>query len=173
MPRFPFPSHARLTGPGISSIEIGGSKAARRSVAKLAGYTGFFAAVMPTDQRPLLPSRPEGELGSKYEIRYRIPRWTWRRAYVRSFSITQDVYPYAVCGPVTHVALGQRLFNFRTRGGWFRANSLLEQTLVQRGLPTSASTISRSRWSEAFLIGAPVVFLLFAGVGLFTSRRRA
>jgi hypothetical protein len=172
--KIPFPSAVRLTGPELTSIEIGGGKAGRRYVAKLAGYTGFFEAALPRGRRPILSvRRPAGHLGPKYEIRFRVPRWRWDRGYTPTFYVTQDVYPYAVGGPVTYMKPGRKLFGFHTGGGWFRASGVLKQMLVRRGLPASAATTASSSWSQALLIGTPGVLLLCAAIALVARRRKA
>jgi hypothetical protein len=133
------PSAATIDGPGVgggggSDITITGCCAPETATMKLAEQAGFFPAAFARQPDPMLDKRPRGDLGPRYTITYSVPG-----AEFGTDEIRQDVYPYAMPGPVTYMAPGQKLFGSSTRGGWFRADARLKKTLVEAGLPRTAS----------------------------------
>ena len=160
------PSAAAISGPGLGkTIRISGNgEAAGTALGELTVAVGFFPSAFRQEPNPMLPGRPDGNLGPKYTIRYVVPG-----PYRKTFHIAQDLYPYAAGGAVAYMRPGQKLFDFTTRGGWFRGGTALKQTLVREGLPARAPSAS-SGTSLAFLVGPPV--LLLAGAAAFVARRR-
>ena len=135
------PDQATITGPGLDSpIVLGGDAEgdAYSSFGQFAEGAGFMYAVFQQTPDPMRAKRPQGDLGPKYEIVWRVPRGELSPALAR-----QDLYPYAAGGPVTYMQPGQPLFggDHLTHGGWFRSpgNSFKEQ-LVSLGLPKAPTT---------------------------------
>ena len=167
------PSAASISGPGLdTAIKISGDGETQgTALGRLTLDAGFFPAAFGQEPNPLLPGRPSGGLGPKYTIRYRVPGGG-EPGRVQVFHITQDLYPYAAGGAVTYMKPGQKIFDFATRGGWFRGGGALKQTLVGHGLSARAPKGSSSSGrSLAVLIGAPVALLL-AGAAVVARRRR-
>jgi hypothetical protein len=168
------PSEAVLSGPGGDGgggITFGDDgQSGMTLLGDLAEQSGFFAAVFQRQPDPMLDARPSGDLGPKYTMTWKVPgpnNETW--------SIEQDVYPYASRGPVTHVAPGQEVFQIPggTRGGWFQADSRLKETLVAAGLPENASTASGDDgpFSAALASLFAAALLLVAATALLLRRR--
>ena len=132
------PSEATVTGPGLGAGGIhlksttGGDPASGTPLGDLTELAGFFPAMYGQVPDPMRNERPSGRLGPKYTVAYTVPgAGTW--------TIRQDVYPYARPVPVTHMKPGQRFFESETtRGGWYVASRDLRTTLVAAGLPRSA-----------------------------------
>ena len=90
-----------------------------------------------------------------------------------TFTITQNVYPYASSGPVTYLAPGQPIFDMTTRGGWFQAGPDLKATLVAAGLPESAARSSSDGTSFPTTTVSLLAFaLLLVGATALLLRRR-
>src|SRR5919198_364821 len=162
------PSAASITGPGLgNALAIkGDGETQGTALGQLTLNVGFFPAAFGQQPNPMLSARPSGKLGPKFTVRYLVPG-----PYSTVFHLTQDVYPYAAGGAVSYMKPGQKIFDFATRGGWFRGGDALKQTLVQDGLPARApKAASSSGRSLAFLVGAPVALLL-AGGAAFVARR--
>lgn len=171
--KIPLPSSAVVSGSGMAPIAIGSNSSGLRTVAALAGYSSLYAAVLPGDVRPRVRLGNRGSLGPRYTITYRISRWRRHRRPTPIFVVTQQVYPYARGGPVAYVRPGQRVFNFRTRGGWFGADHRLARTLLRVGLPRAAS-LPAPATPHRFLIASAVAAALGAGlVAAATVTRRA
>jgi hypothetical protein len=162
------PSAASISGPGLGkAIKVSGNgETAGTALGELTVAVGFFPAAFGQEPNPMLSGRPDGKLGPKYTIRYVVPG-----AYGAKFHIAQGLYPYAAGGAVSYMKPRQKLFDFTTRGGWFRGGDALKQTLVQDGLPARAPQASSSDRNLAVLVTAPVLLLL-AGGGAFIARRR-
>jgi hypothetical protein len=149
------PSGATMDGPGGGGgITFGGDEGSG-PLGALTEQAGFFPAVFRQQPDPMLESRPKGNLGPKYTITYTVPgpnNEVWK--------LRQDVYPYATPTPVTYMAPGQKVFETEgTRGGWFRADPALKETLVAAGLP---KTISAGSSDSAPFPTAPFTILAFA-----------
>lgn len=161
------PSSASISGPGLGkTLRVTGSEAPGSPLMGLAEQTGFFPAAFGQEPSPMLPGRPRGKLGPRFTIRYVVPG-----PYAQTFHITQDLYPYAKGGAVTYMKPGQKIFDFTTRGGWFRGFAL-KQTLVRKGLPARAPKASSNR-NLAVLVGAPIIVLLAGGAAFAARRRRS
>lgn len=167
------PSDAVISGPGGGGgggdITFTGCCANDTPTMMLAEHAGFFPAVFTQTPDPMLDARPKGDLGPKYTITYTVPgpnNETW--------TIKQDLYPYATSGPVTYLRPGQKIFEVPggTRGGWFQATPQLKETLVAAGLPPSAPTASAERSSVPTLTLSAFIVLLFMCVAAFVVRRR-
>jgi hypothetical protein len=169
------PSEAVLSGPGGGGgggITFGDDgQSGVTPLGELAEQSGFFPAVFQRQPDPMLDARPTGDLGPKYTMTWKVPgpnNETW--------TIEQDVYPYASRGPVTHTAPGQEVFQIPggTRGGWFQADSRLKETLVAAGLPETPSIASGD--DSTFPAGLASLFaaaLLLAAATALLLRRRA
>jgi hypothetical protein len=132
------PSEATVTGPGLNGGGVhlkstgGGDPASGTPLGDLTEFAGFFPAMYGQVPDPMRNERPSGRLGPKYTVAYTVPgAGTW--------TIRQDIYPYARPAPVTHMKPGQRFFESQTtKGGWYVAPRDLRATLVAAGLPRSA-----------------------------------
>ena len=167
------PSKASIDGPGLDrAIAIPGSEDSGTPLGDLTHAAGFFPAVFRQTPDPMLNSRPKGDLGPKYTITYVVPGPTSRTDTIR-----QDVYPYAKPTPVTYMAPGQSVFGTeRTRGGWYRATDQLRVTLVDVGLPATATAAGSSNardWSPPVWLAALAAMLLAVTAGALVVRRRA
>src|SRR5687767_12182387 len=170
------PVAATIDGPGTGGgISIGGNgePGSGAPLGKLSDQAGLFAAAFGQTPDPMLADRPNGDLGPRYTISYRLPGPSGEDATIR-----QDAYPYAQGGPVTYTAPGQRFFGTQsTRGGWYRASPKLKTTLVQAGLPTSApSTGGSGEEGSGFADFWPAIAVAFvlgltALIGVFARRR--
>ena len=131
------PSAATMDGPGGGGgITFSGDEGSG-PLGNLTQQSGWFDAAFAQEPNPLLAARPEGDLGPKYTVTYTVPG-----PENDTFTIRQDIYPYASAGPVTYMAPGQPIFDMETRGGWFQAGPELKETLVAAGLPATAAASS-------------------------------
>jgi hypothetical protein len=172
------PDEATITGPGLAkAITITGPEEAGSPLMAFAEAAGFFPAAFGQEPNPMLPDRPKGDLGPKYRIDYHVPGGD-----STSFSISQDLYPYAQPYAVTYMKEGQEIFDMTTRGGWWTDSSLKDQ-LVSLGLPKSAPTAegagagaSASSSSAGFFstgrLGVLVLVLVLVGGATLVMRRR-
>jgi len=163
------PSAATMEGPGGGGgITFSGDEGSG-PLGNLTQQSGWFAAVFEQEPNPMLAARPKGDLGPKYTVTYTVPG-----PNNDTFTITQDVYPYASSGPVTYLAPGQPIFDMKTRGGWFQAGPDLKETLVAAGLPATAPGSSSDDTSfPATTVGLLAFALLLAGATALLLRRRA
>jgi hypothetical protein len=168
------PSGASIDGPGAGGgIDITGTMQPGSQLGDLTTWSGFFQAVFRQTPDPMLDSRPEGDLGPKYEVTYTVPGpngETW--------TIKQDLYPYVKRGPVTYMKPGQDIFESNgTRGGWYLAEIALKDLLVDAGLPatppgkTSDDDAAAVSSGTALLLAAAAALLLLGSA--FLLRRRA
>jgi hypothetical protein len=168
------PSGASIDGPGAGGgIDITGTMQPGSQLGDLTTWSGFFPAVFRQTPDPMLDSRPEGDLGPKYEVTYTVPGpngETW--------TIKQDLYPYVKRGPVTYMKPGQDIFESNgTRGGWYLAEIALKDLLVDAGLPatppgkTSDDDAAAVSSGTALLLAAAAALLLLGSA--FLLRRRA
>src|SRR6266545_4802339 len=116
-------SAATIKGPGLDrpiSLRGLGEPGADTKLAKLSDQAGLFVAML-------------GDLGPRYTITYAVP------GDGGTFTVVQDLYPYAPGGAVTHAQPGQPLWGGQqVVGGWFRGPSTLLPMLVSLGLPSKA-----------------------------------
>jgi hypothetical protein len=163
------PSAATMEGPGGGGgITFSGDEGSG-PLGNLTQQSGWFAAVFEQEPNPMLAARPKGDLGPKYTVTYTVPG-----PNNDTFTITQDVYPYASSGPVTYLAPGQPIFDMQTRGGWFQAGPDLKETLVAAGLPETAPGGSSDDTSFPIATVSLLAFaLLLVGATALLLRRRA
>lgn len=166
------PDEATITGPGLDkAITITGLEEPGSPIMAFAEAAGFFPAIFGQQPNPMLPGRPKGDLGPKYRIDYNVPG-----GESGSFSISQDLYPYAQPYAVTYTKEGQEIFDMTTRGGWW-SDAALKDQLVALGLPKSAATAEAASSSSAGFfstgrLGVLVFVLLLVGAGTLVMRRR-
>lgn len=166
------PDEATITGPGLGKgITITGAEELGSPIMTFAEATGFFPAVFGQDFSPMLPSRPKGDLGPKYTIDYNVPGGDGT-----SFSISQDLYPYAQPHAVTYTKPGQQIFDMETTGGWF-SDATLKDQLVALGLPETVAAAEASSSSSAGFfstgrLGVLALVLLLVGGSTLVMRRR-
>jgi hypothetical protein len=164
------PSKAKIDGPGLGkAITITGAEEPGSPLMDFAQAAGFFPAAFSQVPTPMLPGRPQGNLGPKYSISYTVPG-----PEGESFDIHQDLYPYAKPYAVTYMPADQKIFDMTTAGGWFE-DAALKDILVSAGLPTKpvAATSSSSFFSTGKLgpfAGAAALLLAFGSV--IVRRRR-
>jgi hypothetical protein len=175
------PIAGTIDGPGLgggmtfggSGGEPGSGAAASPPVGMLAAGGGFFPATFGQTPDPMLADRPNGNLGPRYQITYRVPGPGGREDVIR-----QDLYPYAPKGPVTYTPRNQEFFGTqRTRGGWYQAAPSLKEMLVARGLPATAPSTSSDGGGGSGLIelwpGLAIAFVLgLVGLAAVVVRRR-
>ena len=138
-------------------------------LADLTQQSGWFATAFEQEPSPLLGSRPEGDLGPKYRVTYTVPGGN-----NDTYTILQDIYPYAKSGPVAYMAPGQPIFDFETRGGWYQAGPELKRTLVAAGLPASSPAGgSDEALFPTAAVSTLVLMLLAIAAAAFLVRRRA
>ena len=132
------PSEAQISGPGIKAIVLSGdaeSGTPSEFTAVVEGL-GFFPAVFGQEPNPMLPGRPQGDLGPRYAVLYEVPGPDGRTR-----SIGQDLYPYATGGAVAYMSPGQEVFptdGIETRGGWYQVPDTVTMVLNDHGLPSTA-----------------------------------
>jgi hypothetical protein len=166
------PDEATITGPGLDkAISIKGLEEPGSPIMAFAEAAGFFPAIFGQQPSPMLPGRPKGDLGPKYRIDYNVPGGDGT-----SFSISQDLYPYAQPAAVTYTKDGQEIFDMTTTGGWW-SDAALKDQLVALGLPkTAAEAEAASSSSAGFFstgrLGALALVLLLVGAGTLVMRRR-
>lgn len=163
------PSAATMDGPGGGGgITFSGDEGSG-PLGNLTQQSGWFAAVFEQEASPMLAGRPKGDLGPKYTVTYTVPG-----PNNDTFTITQDIYPYAGSGPVTYLAPGQPIFDMKTRGGWFQAGPDLKETLVAAGLPeTPAGASSDDASFPTTTVSLLAFALLLVGATAVLLRRRA
>jgi len=155
------PSKAQVDGPGLGkAITITGPEQEGSPLMDFAEQAGFFPAAFSQEPNPMLPGRPQGNLGPKYSIDYTVPG-----PEGKSFAIGQDLYPYAKPYALTYMASGQKIFDSTTRGGWYQS-ATLKDLLVKAGLPKTVA--SSSATSNASFLSTGLVSLLIAA-GLLLS----
>jgi hypothetical protein len=161
------PTAATMDGPGGGGITFSGDEGSG-PLGSLTQQSGWFAAVFQQTPDPMLAARPKGNLGPKYTVTYTVPG-----PNNDTFTIRQEIYPYAKAGPVTYLAAGQPIFDMKTRGGWFQAGPDLKETLVAAGLPEAAASGSSDDSSFPTTTVSLLVFaLLFVGATAVLVRRR-
>lgn len=159
-------SEATIRGPGLDSpLTLRGEGG--MELGSLADRAGLYPALFGLSPDPMLRSRPSGKLGPKYTITWIVP------GPHQVDRLRQYLYPYAVGGPVTYMPSGQRVYEQRTRGGWYRASIGLRDQLIDAGLPARAPK-SGSGHALAFAFGGVgAAALLLVGGALAVRRRRS
>jgi hypothetical protein len=163
------PSAATMEGPGgRGGITFSGDEGSG-PLGSLTEQSGWFAAAFGQEPSPLLAERPKADLGQKYTVTYTVPG-----PNNDTFTIRQDIYPYADTGPVAYMAPGQPIFDMQTRGGWFQAGPELKATVVAAGLPESpAGGASDDTSFPTTTVSLLVFAVLLVGATALLLRRRA
>ncbi len=166
------PSTATISGPGLRhaiNIEGYGEGGSDTALGVLVSEGGFFPQAF--GGTPVATtSRPVGALGPRYGVTYAVPGGTSGDSTLR-----QDLYPYAVKGPVTYMAPAQKFWGTQsTPGGWYRGSAALKRTLVKAGLPPRApGNRSRAERKVGMAVGTGAGVALAAGaMGLLRLKRR-
>jgi hypothetical protein len=166
------PDEAKITGPGLdNAIVVSGPEEDGSPMMTFADAAGFFPAVFGQQPDPMLPGRPKGDLGPRYTIEYNVPG-----PEGKDYSISQDLYPYALPSAVTYMKAGQEIFDMTTVGGWWADASLKDQ-LIALGLPKTAAAAEEASPSSAGFfstgrLGVLVLVLLVLGGATLVMRRR-
>jgi hypothetical protein len=159
-------SKAEVSGPGLGkTVVVTGAESPGTPLMTLAESSGFFPLVFGQSPDPTLRNRPDGKLGPRYSVVFRVPGPNGAVSTIRS-----DLYPYATPYPVSYMKPGQRFWGGRTHGGWFVGDGRLKGTLVRAGLPATPTTGgggSTPWWAVG--LGAGV---LLAAVVAYLLRRR-
>ena len=166
------PTSMSVTGPGLSEpirVSALSDPQGTSHYWKLVDGLGFFPAAFRQVPSPLLPARPQGDLGPKYTIRHGVPVRNGKHVV-----ILQELYPYARGGPLTHMLPGQKLFGRETTDGWFRTGSGVKAAFVVRGLPAVPPTSEpgSGRRSVAATGGVALLGGLLGALGIAAMRRR-
>jgi len=164
------PDRASISGPGLShpvTIE-GDGEGGPSALGILAGEGGFFAQMYGATGPGTLKARPNLKLGPRYQVTYRVP------GQDGASTVQQDLYPYAVHGPVSYMSRGQTFWGTQTTaGGWFRGTPSLKQMLVQAGLPATAPAQRAARvFKLGVALGAGAGLAVAAGALALLYRRR-
>lgn len=167
------PIEAQISGPGLGKAIVLGGDAESGPPSDFGSFvdgTGFFPSVFGQQPDPMLAGRPDGDLGPRYTVEYKVPT-----GYSTTAVVTQDLYPYADGGPVAYMRPGQPVFNAQspTVGGWFRTTDAVKPLLVDYGLRATAPGGDEGRdfgplvtLASVLLVGALLV------VALMRVRRR-
>jgi hypothetical protein len=131
------PDRATITGPGLEepSVFSGYGRDGKAPLGLLTAKGGFWSQVFGgaasgVNQGKILAARPQGALGARYLVVYRVPGEGTRSL------IRQELYPYAA-KPVSHMPT-QRFWRARTApGGWYEWGPGLKAALVKAGLPAT------------------------------------
>jgi hypothetical protein len=132
------PDRATLTGPGLQKplVLSGYGSDGKAPLGALTSAGGFWSQVFGSAAAGVnlgkqLVERPQGALGPRYLVVYRVP------GPKISSLLRQELYPYAA-EPVSFMPR-QRFWQTRTApGGWYRLVPRLRATLFKAGLPTTA-----------------------------------
>jgi hypothetical protein len=170
------PSQATISGPGLDKPIVlesgGGDPSAGTPLGTLTEQAGFFPAVFGQQPDPMLRRKPDGQLGRRFRVVYRVPGPNNETSTIR-----QDLYPYAKPYPVSYTAPGQRFWgDQKTYGGWFIGLQTLKSTLVGNGLRATPRTggggsgLDVPAWAWAIVgVGGALVL---AGVAAALASRR-
>ena len=165
------PSAATISGPGLShaiTIEGFGEGDSTSPLGILVTETGFFPQAFEQTPSSTTRSRPADRLGPRYDVKYTVPGPNG------DSTLRQVLYPYAVNGPASYMAPGQKLWGTQSvPGGWYRGGATLKGMLVKEGLPATApapANRTASGRTVAVAAGAGVAFA--AGALLLLYRRR-
>ena len=169
------PSAATITGPGLAhalTIEGFGEGGDTSPLGILVSEGGFFPQVFGQTPVATTRSRPADRLGQGYAVTYTVPGPNG------DSTLRQTLFPYAVNGPASYMAPGQKFWGSEsTQGGWYRGTATLKAMLVKAGLPATAPTKRAGRGQahkRAVAVGAGAGVALAAGaLGLLYRRRRS
>jgi hypothetical protein len=161
------PDQASITGPGLdAALSISGTEGSG-DLGVLVQGVGFFPAAFGQSPNPMLSKRPARYLGPRYQIVYRVPG-----PNSVADTLRQDVYPYAVGGPVSYMKPGQPFWEQQTRGGWFRGTAALKRMLIRAGLPAKEPSVKRFAGRSTEIGAAAAIGIALAGMAAFVLIRR-
>jgi hypothetical protein len=174
------PSQGIITGPGLSepiTLREPGAATIGPDLAKVLEQSRFSLSGSDGGR---LAHRPAGDLGPRYTITYDMTL-----SDRLSGTIVQYVYPYAEPLPITYMPGRQTYWGTQeTVGAWYAARTGLRQTLIDVGLPASASpqpaagseagpsAVSRPAGSILTGLVVATVFLALALVAILMRRNR-
>jgi opacity protein-like surface antigen len=166
------PSGASISGPGLRhaiSIEGNGEGDAGSALGILVSDGGFFAQAFEQTPSSTSGTHPTDRLGPRYDVTYTVPGPNG------TSTLRQELYPYAVNGPATYMAPGQKFWETNsTPGGWYRGSVHLKRMLVKAGLPARAPTRKTARGTKiGVAIGAGAGVAAAAGLLALRYRRRS
>ncbi len=167
------PSAATISGPGLRhalTIDGYGEGGNTSPLGILVSETGFFAQAFEQTPVATTRSRPADRLGPRYDVTYTVPGPNG------DSTLRQDLYPYAVNGPASYMAPGQKFWDTQSApGGWYRGTAQLKRMLVKAGLPAAQATKRTARTRKLRVgIGAGAGIAVAAGaLALLYRRRRA
>ncbi len=164
------PTSATITGPGLSKpIVLDGDSEGNSSsrFGRLVEQSGWFPEVYRQTPDSTTRVRPRGLLGARYDAVYLVPDGNGKAS-----TIEQELYPFAVGGPVTHVRPGQQVFGSPTHGGWYRSSPALRGTLRGLGLPAEAPSFRSSGLGAGAWAGIAVGIALALSIAQAAAARR-
>jgi hypothetical protein len=170
------PLEATISGPGLEgavSVPGDGEGGNGTPLGRLVESAGFFPLAFGQDPDPTTATRPKGDLGPAYTVRFGVPGPDGKDA-----TLVQTIHPYAT-PPVSYMAPGQRFFGGQgTHGGWLLATDGLKPLLVELGLPESApgsagddGLLGLDADAIAVAAMAAIGLVLVAGAALLVARR--
>jgi hypothetical protein len=168
------PTAATMRGPGISGARHLGGNSEGGTGTPLGALTmggGFFPQAFGQQPDPTQATRPQGNLGPRYRITYKMPGPS------ASATLRQDFYPYARPAPLTYMKPGQAFWGTqRTHGGWFIADRSVRRKLGLPAQPPKPPTTGTTRSSGTHVLRWSAVgggaLVLGAALGLLVLRRR-
>jgi hypothetical protein len=163
------PSAATISGPGLShaiTIEGFGEGDSTSPLGILVTETGFFPQAFEQTPSSTTRARPADRLGPRYDVKYTVPGPNG------DSTLRQALYPYAVNGPASYMAPGQKLWGTPVPGGWYRGSDTLKGMLVKKGLPAAAPTARVHARGRTVAVAAGAGVALAAGALVLLYRRR-
>jgi hypothetical protein len=148
------------------TIEGEGIDATISAPSDLSVDAGVYELIWESSDSARLDAAPAADLGPRFTI-------TWLLMGPNGdVPIVQDVYPYAVGGPVTHIEPGQPMWeDARTLGGWATVSERFVTRLEALGVSRPAPPVPSGGTARA-PIGASVAAMVLLGIGLALVARR-
>jgi hypothetical protein len=190
-------SALRITGPGLDkpiSLRGLGEPGTEGVLAEISDRAGLFAVMFGDNGGRLSTDRPAGDLGPRYTITWSVP------GDGGTYTVLQDLYPWAAAGSYTYAKPGQPLWGGQPFiGGWFRTPAALLTSLETVGFPSrsgatgtpapaaepapaapvaaspaaAVASDQRSTWAvAATAAGVTAILLVTAALTVRTTRRR-
>jgi LPXTG-motif cell wall-anchored protein len=164
------PDQVSISGPGLSkTITLrGDGETTLTALGQFAQISGFFPQAFEESPDPTLKHSPTASLGPQYRIHYRVPGGN-----NDIFRLDADLYPYASGGALTYMKPGQRVFDGKAYGGWYRAGTQLTILLKHHGLPAQPAPSTGASGSNPALVAGIAVpgALALVAAGLLYRRR--
>ena len=166
------PSAATISGPGLAhalALDGFGEGESTSPLGILVTETGFFPQAFEQTPASTTRARPADRLGPRYDVIYKVP------GPDGDSTLRQALYPYAVNGPASYMAPGQKLWSSQSvPGGWYRGTTTLKSMLVKQGLPATApATRARAHGSTVAVAAGAGIALAAGALGLLYRRRRS